>query len=66
MLLYVVQMNRWGNNEDHSYTLGAWDTIQEAHFRGKEEELKRDNKYEYQIVTHTLNQTYKESGSYKK
>lgn len=56
MELYVVKMNRWGDEELHSYVIGVYDDPVLAEKAGDVERLNRDNKYEPEIIPLTLNQ----------
>lgn len=58
MKLFVVHMLRWGDNENHSYVEGVYDTLQEAVKNGDAERLWRDNKYEPDIRSFDLNTSY--------
>lgn len=55
MELFIVKMNRWGNEELHSYIEGVYETRELAEAAGKAERSYRDNKYEPEIVPLILN-----------
>lgn len=56
MKLYIVQMYRWGDEDNHSYIEGVYDTREEAEKHGKAEEEARAGKYDMRIWVHSLNQ----------
>lgn len=56
MDLYIVKMNRWGDDELHSYIEGVYDSKEKAKTMGKLEQEFRDNKYEPQILLFPLNE----------
>lgn len=55
MKLYVVHMYRWGDEENHSYIEGVYDTMEKAVEAEKHEREWRANKYEGKIWVHPLN-----------
>lgn len=57
MKLYVVKMNRWGDDEQHSYVEGVYDNLDLAKRWGKAEKDFRGGKYEPEIIEFTLNST---------
>lgn len=54
--LFVVQMYRWGNLEEHNYTAGVFDNEQDAKLCGIAENLYRADKYNPVIYKHKLNE----------
>ncbi len=54
MILYVVEMLRWGNRENHSYVIGVYTDHDKAKEAGEVEESWRGGKYEYVITEHEL------------
>jgi hypothetical protein len=55
--LFVVKMNRWGDDELHSYVEGVYDDIELAKKWGQAEKDFRGGKYEAEIVEFELNNT---------
>ena len=53
--LYVVEMLRWGNRENHSYVVGIFDSMVQAEQCGEIEKSWRGGKYEYSIKSIALN-----------
>ena len=54
-ILYVVEMLRYGNRENHSYILGVFDKKHSAQCAGEAEKTFRGCKYEPAIMTCVLN-----------
>jgi hypothetical protein len=52
--VYVVEMLRYGDRENHSYVIGAYNRRQQAAAIGKAEKQRRDGKYEYVLTLLTL------------
>ena len=48
--VFVVVMNRWGDNENHSYVTRVTTTMEAALNAGIEESVIRDNKYEPEVI----------------
>lgn len=48
-MLYVVEMQRWGDNETHHYIIGAFSSESAAIEAGDIEKVWRDGKYEPHI-----------------
>lgn len=55
MKLYVVEMLRWGDRENHSYVIGVFTDKEQAEIAGKAMVMYRGGKYEYCITECTLN-----------
>ena len=55
MVIYLITAYRWGDCENHSYVVGAFDTYEQALKRSREEEQHRGGKYECEIAEITLN-----------
>jgi hypothetical protein len=55
MDIYVVTMYRWGNAENHSYVLGAYDSKEQALVESHQEEMNRGGKYEARIFSGPIN-----------
>lgn len=55
MILYVVEMLRWGERDNHSYVIGVFDTHEAAEHAGEVHKVWRGQKYEYSITRHELN-----------
>ena len=53
-VLYVVEMLRWGDRENHSYVIGVYSTETLATLAGEAEKSWRGGKYEYAISLYTL------------
>lgn len=53
--IYVVKMNRWGNQENHSYVLGVYTDIQKALNAANYEETERGGKYKAEINEMAIN-----------
>jgi len=49
MKVFVVNMLRWGDNNNHSYMVAVCSSKELAVIKGKKEEEQRDGKYEYEI-----------------
>lgn len=45
MEVYSVIMERWGDNEEHSYLIGLYSKIEDAVIEGLSHQIWRDNKY---------------------
>ena len=56
MKLYIVEALRWGDDENHSYTVGVYEKKQNAIYAGEIEESWRGGKYKYRITEHELNE----------
>lgn len=54
MKVYVVKMNRWGDNESHSYIEGVYSDIKIAVEAGMWNKTYRGNKYIPEIVEFEL------------
>lgn len=52
--IYIVTMHRWGDTENHSYFLGAYETEEMAAEAEETENYHRGNKYEGQIIATSL------------
>ncbi len=50
MIIYIVDMLRFGNVEGHHYVLGAYSTRDGAKFAAESEERYRAGKYQYSII----------------
>lgn len=48
-VLFVVEMLRWGDRENHSYVIGVFSTREKAEQAGEAEKTWRAGKYEYTI-----------------
>ena len=59
-LVYVVTMQRWGDNETHHYLEGIYIDIKTAKTQGEEESLHRARKYEPHIEKLKINETLRE------
>ena len=46
---YIVIMERWGNDENHSYPVGVFDNEDSARYAGLANEYYRGGKYEAHI-----------------
>ncbi len=64
--LYVVEMLRWGDRENHSYVLGVYDTKTKAENAGKFEENYRGGKYGFYVNTVILNHVDQDAVDYYK
>ena len=53
--VYVVLMQRWGDEDGHSYVKGVFDTLSQAESCGNKERENRDNKYEYVVLVFNKN-----------
>lgn len=53
--IYVVKMNRWANQENHSYVLGVYTDIQKALDAANYEESERGGKYKAEINEMAIN-----------
>jgi hypothetical protein len=53
--LYVVEMLRWGDREQHSYVIGVFDSDDDAKQCGEIEKSWRGGKYEYEVKSIALN-----------
>jgi hypothetical protein len=53
--LYVVEMLRWGDREQHSYVIGVFDSEYDAKQCGEIEKSWRGGKYEYEVKSIALN-----------
>jgi hypothetical protein len=53
--VFVVEMLRWGDRENHSYVIGVFTTREQAELAGDAEVSWRGNKYEYCISEYKLN-----------
>tara|TARA_R110000851_G_scaffold7493_1_gene29073 strand:+ start:535 stop:741 length:207 start_codon:yes stop_codon:yes gene_type:complete len=53
--VYVVEMLRWGDREQHSYVIGVHNRKHQAEDVGKAEKERRGGKYEYEITPITVN-----------
>jgi len=53
--LFVVQMYRWGTEDNHNYTAGIFDNEADAKVCGVAENIWRGGKYEPTIYQHNLN-----------
>lgn len=49
-MIYILEMQRFGNEEAHHYIVGAYSTIEGANFAGDAEERFRAGKYEKKIT----------------
>lgn len=56
MILYVVTMHRWGDDETHNYVQGVFSSEDDATLCGEAEKAWRGNKYEPKITKVILNQ----------
>lgn len=54
MLVYVVTMKRWGDEESHNYVVGVFLTEDEAYSAGEVEKSYRGFKYEPFVTRHLL------------
>lgn len=54
---YVATMYRWGNDENHSYVLGVFSSLENAKKAMKKEANQRGGKYEGGIVGFELDNT---------
>lgn len=54
--LYVVTMQRWGDDETHNYTVGIFDTLKLAEAVGQAHREWRGGKYEPLVERMVLNQ----------
>lgn len=52
---YVVHMQRWVDEDGHSYVKGVFDKLSDAEKCGKAERENRDNKYEYVVLVFEKN-----------
>ena len=52
--LFVVEMLRWGDRENHSYVIGVFSTHNRAVLAGETEKSWRAGKYEYEINEYQL------------
>jgi len=50
MKIYVTQMNRWGDETEHSYVIYTGFNKTKAISEGKEEKTLRGNKYDFKIL----------------
>jgi hypothetical protein len=57
MLIYIVEMMRWGENDTHHYILGAYTNYHKAKFIGNAEKSWRGGKYEYKITAVKLDES---------
>lgn len=55
MKLYVVTMYRWGNRDNHSYFLGAFDNKATAKEEWEKEEINRGGKYYAEVIETEIN-----------
>jgi hypothetical protein len=53
-VLYVVEMLRWGDRENHSYVIGVYSSQTLAALAGEAEKTWRAGKYEYAISLYQL------------
>lgn len=53
-VLYVVEMLRWGDRENHSYVIGVYSSETLATLAGEAEKTWRAGKYEYAISLYQL------------
>ncbi len=49
MKIFVLEMQRWGDNEAHHYLVGAFTTLEKATEAGQKEANWRGGKYEPNI-----------------
>lgn len=53
--VYIVTMYRWGNRNNHSYVLGAYNNKDRAITYGVTEEGWRGGKYKCEVIKTVLN-----------
>ena len=56
MKIFTVIANRWGDNENHSYFVGAYDDVVRAYRAAIAEEYWRGGKYECVVHESKLNE----------
>jgi hypothetical protein len=55
VIVYIVEASRWGNNENHSYVLGCWDSLEVAKKAADEHVTYRGGKYLCTVLQCNLN-----------
>lgn len=54
--VFVVEVLRWGDREQHSYVIGVFSSENLAVDAGKKERESRGGKYEYAISEHEVDE----------
>jgi hypothetical protein len=57
MKVYVVLMQRWGDEEGHHYITGVYTSEYQARLHGEHEQEWRANKYTARLVEMTLDES---------
>lgn len=52
--VWVCQMLRWGERENHHYIVGVYSTERAARYAGEVEKSYRGGKYEFEVEEHVL------------
>lgn len=56
MLVHIVEMLRWGNEEKHHYIVGVYTNLEKAKLIGEAEKTWRAGKYEARVLSVVLNE----------
>ena len=56
--MYIIKMNRWGSDENHSYIVGVYTSLRKAIREGKKQSQGRSGKYEPMIYSCKLDASF--------